>query len=79
MPNYVLSQSDRRVILRNYEGVITTYTQPEDIFSNCGRCDICKDPKYRALDGVATLLKGDKTMLQPEGLIRTKRSTSDYD
>ncbi len=74
MPNYVLSQSDRRVILRNYEGVITTYTQPEDIFSNCGRCDICKDPRYRPLDGVATLLRGDKLVLQPEGLIRTHRS-----
>ncbi len=74
MPNYVLSQSDRRVILRNYEGVITTYTQPEDIFSNCGRCDICGDMKYRPMDGVATLLRGDKMVLQPEGLIRTNRN-----
>lgn len=74
MPNYVLSQSDRRVILRNYEGVITTYTQPEDVFSNCGHCDICKDPQYKPLDGVATLLRGDKMVLQPEGLIRTHRS-----
>lgn len=73
MPNYVLSQSDRRVILRNYEGVITTYTQPEDVFSNCGRCDICKDPKYKPLDGVALLLRGEKLVLQPEGLIRTTR------
>ncbi len=31
MPNYILSQSDRRVILRNYEGVITAYTQPEGL------------------------------------------------
>ncbi|MBN2051373.1 MAG: lysine 2,3-aminomutase [Spirochaetales bacterium] len=77
MPNYVLSQSDRRVILRNYEGVITTYTQPEDVFSNCGHCDICKDPRYRPLDGVATLLRGDKMVLQPEGLIRTNRNKHD--
>jgi len=74
MPNYVLSQSDRRIVLRNYEGVITTYTQPEDIFSNCGRCDICRDPKYKPLDGVAMLLRGDKMVLQPEGLIRTSRT-----
>ena len=79
MPNYVLSQSDRRVILRNYEGVITTYTQPEDIFSNCGRCDICKDPKYKPLDGVAKLLRGDKMVLQPEGLVRTHRCMHDTD
>lgn len=73
MPNYVLSQSDRRVILRNYEGVITTYTQPEDVFSNCGKCDICKDPKYLPLDGVATLLRGDKMVLEPEHLKRIER------
>ncbi|MFA5480160.1 MAG: lysine 2,3-aminomutase, partial [Candidatus Muiribacteriota bacterium] len=28
MPNYIVSQSDRRLALRNYEGVITSYTQP---------------------------------------------------
>ena len=29
MPNYVISQAPHKVILRNYEGVITTYTEPE--------------------------------------------------
>ena len=43
MPNYLLSQSDRRFALRNYEGVITTYTQPDKVFSNCGRCNICNE------------------------------------
>ncbi len=30
MPNYVVSQAPGKVILRNYEGFITTYTEPED-------------------------------------------------
>lgn len=75
MPNYLLSQSDRRFALRNYEGVITTYTQPEEVFSNCGRCNICKesDKQYKPLDGVAKLLSGEKLYLEPANLKRRKR------
>ncbi|HDT14618.1 MAG TPA: lysine 2,3-aminomutase [Firmicutes bacterium] len=44
MPNYLISWSTNKVILRNYEGVITTYKEPdsyEPIF--CDRkCDNCK-------------------------------------
>ncbi len=75
MPNYLLSQSDRRFALRNYEGVITTYTQPENVFSNCGRCNICKEEgkSYKPLDGVAKLLSGEKLYLEPDGLVRRQR------
>jgi len=75
MPNYLLSQSDRRFALRNYEGVITTYTQPDKVFSNCGRCHICTEngKDYRPLDGVAKLLTGEKICLEPANLIRRKR------
>ncbi len=45
MPNYLISWSTHKVILRNYEGVITTYEEPksyEPIFCdrNCARCDL---------------------------------------
>lgn len=73
MPNYLISQSDRRLALRNYEGVITTYTQPDHCYSDCGRCNICGDPRYTSLDGVAKLLSGEKLCLEPEGLVRRKR------
>jgi len=73
MPNYVLSWSDKRTVLRNYEGVITTYTEPKEVTSDCGRCDVCKDLRYKPLDGVAKLLNGEKLCLEPEGLIRTQR------
>ncbi|MCG8573033.1 MAG: lysine 2,3-aminomutase [Spirochaetes bacterium] len=74
MPNYLISQSDRRMVLRNYEGVLTTYTQPEDVLSNCGRCDVCKDERYKPLDGVAKLLRGEKLCLEPKGLKRIERN-----
>jgi len=73
MPNYLLSQSDRRLVLRNYEGVITTYTQPDNVFSDCGHCHICDNVRYKPLDGVAKLLSGEKLYLEPEGLVRRKR------
>ncbi len=44
MPNYLISWSTNKVVLRNYEGVITTYKEPdryEPIF--CDRnCEDCK-------------------------------------
>ncbi len=44
MPNYLISWSTNKVVLRNYEGIITTYKEPdsyEPIF--CDRdCDECK-------------------------------------
>lgn len=73
MPNYLLSQGDRRLVLRNYEGVITTYTQPENVFSDCGHCRICEDERYKPLDGVAKLLAGEKLTLEPADLKRRRR------
>jgi lysine 2,3-aminomutase len=44
MPNYLLSWGTNKVILRNYEGVITTYTEPESYrVDPCDRnCTDCK-------------------------------------
>jgi len=45
MPNYLISWSTHKVILRNYEGVITTYQEPdsyEQIYCdrNCKKCNL---------------------------------------
>ena len=69
MPNYVISQGPHKVILRNFEGVITTYTEPDD-YQDC-QCEECK--KYRT-QGVASLINGQTLALEPEGLERKKRS-----
>ncbi len=43
MPNYIISWSTNKVILRNYEGVITTYKEPDSYEPKlCDRqCDDC--------------------------------------
>ena len=43
MPNYLISWSPTKVVLRNYEGVITTYKEPDDYGTivcdrNCTDC-----------------------------------------
>jgi lysine 2,3-aminomutase len=46
MPNYIISWSTNKVVLRNYEGVITTYKEPDSykaIFCN-RKCDECELP-----------------------------------
>ena len=73
MPQYLISQSPDRVVLRNFEGVITTYTQPAEYKSEC-LCDLCK--KNNKSDGVAGLLHGDQLMLEPEQLTKRKQKRS---
>ncbi|OGS13404.1 MAG: lysine 2,3-aminomutase [Elusimicrobia bacterium RIFOXYA2_FULL_58_8] len=73
MPNYLISMSDKRVVLRNYEGVVTTYTEPEGYVSNHDNCWFCADDTYKPIDGVAKLLNGGKLTLEPANLMRTRR------
>jgi lysine 2,3-aminomutase len=45
MPNYIISWSTHKVVLRNYEGVITTYKEPENYENkfcdrNCAKCTL---------------------------------------
>lgn len=66
MPTYMISQSPGKVVLRNFEGVITTYTEPTDYVSRD-----CSKGLHQ--DGVASLLSGDQLALEPENLARKKR------
>ena len=69
MPTYIISQAPGKVVLRNFEGVITTYTEPSDYKNEC-HCEDCKANE----EGVAALLRGDGLSLEPEGLSRKKRN-----
>ena len=77
-PQYLISMNDRKVILRNYEGVIATYTQPEGYYSLCPQnCDYCKEYPY--LDdkvGLTKLFDKDRIdlVLEPENLERHQRN-----
>lgn len=72
MPNYVISQGSNRVILRNYEGVITTYEEPKDYISNC-HCDVCRGERKVKLTGVSKLLNGEGISIEPKNLERNNR------
>jgi lysine 2,3-aminomutase len=71
MPTYVISQSPGRVVLRNFEGVITTYTEPAEYHNSCD-CPDCK--ANTKVEGVASLLQGQKLAIEPEVLMRKLRS-----
>jgi len=67
MPNYLLSMSDHKVILRNYEGYVTTYEEPTDYLPS----DAAKFKGEKRLEpgqsGIHGLLEGDQMFIKPEG------------
>jgi hypothetical protein len=69
MPNYLISYSDHKVVLRNYEGYITTYEEPVDYQPHDrGACAWCRsDRTDRAQSGVHGLLQGDRMWIEPAG------------
>lgn len=70
MPNYVVSQAPHRVVLRNYEGVLTTYTEPEDYHEECH----CPECDHKRKEGVAALLGGEQLAIEPTHLSRKERN-----
>lgn len=81
-PNYFLSCSNRKTILRNYEGVICVYTEPEDQTFNCPQgCRICEFDKNTVCDdiGLQKLYNDDEKQLSlvPEGNQRYFRRSLD--
>lgn len=77
-PNYVLSQSDRKLILRNYEGVLTVYTEPDDNISHSEELYHWEEytARQRSLsrEGLIKLFEGDLVSLEPEHLDRRERN-----
>ena len=72
MPQYIISQTPKKVILRNYEGVITTYTEPEHYEETC-HCEVCTGKRKVDLMGVAALEQGHMMSMEPANLERHKR------
>jgi lysine 2,3-aminomutase len=53
--------------LRNFEGVITTYEEPDDYTPSCK----CKEQEKQI--GVSALLSGEKITIEPSDLERNLR------
>ena len=73
MPQYVVSQAPGKVVLRNFEGVITTYTEPGEYHFEC-TCEECRKGQKKPLEGVVSLLEGQKMAIEPAFLQRKERS-----
>lgn len=76
-PQYVISQSDQRIILRNYEGVITTYTEPIHTKENklSERNQVFYDhQKQFSQEGLISLLEGKRLSIEPANLARHERN-----
>jgi lysine 2,3-aminomutase len=69
MPNYALSQSDSRVVLRNFEGFITTYQEPTDYKPHDPKtCLFCQSRRPEpGQAGLTSLLDGEQIAIKPEG------------
>ena len=73
MPQYVISQTPRKVVLRNFEGVITTYTEPEHYEETC-TCEVCRGEAKVEKVGVAGLEQGvEQKYMEPKNLLRGQR------
>lgn len=72
-PEYLISQSNDKVILRNYEGVICAYTEPEDKSTGCVECDICKEYKDGPQTGIEKLFNEKRINLIPKSNLRLKQ------
>ena len=72
MPQYVISQMPGKIIMRNFEGVITTYTEPTDYHNEC-HCPDCEN-KVKEV-GIAGLMHSDEISIEPSNLSRKIRNT----
>ena len=77
MPQYLISASDNKVVLRNYEGVICTYSEPDYKTASPEECPVCGGKEAGMWSGVAGLLTGRGISLEPEGVERLKRRKHD--
>ncbi len=73
MPNYVISQMPGKVILRNYEGFITSYTEPSyEPIDESLYLDQCPEER-KSVEGVMALMRGNMVAIGPAESKRNQR------
>jgi lysine 2,3-aminomutase len=81
MPNYLISMSDHKIILRNYEGFITTYEEPIDYKPHDPKtCACCQNKRPEpGQGGITALLEGEQMFIKPESFdVLHQRSTGSH-
>lgn len=68
-PNYMVSMSDHKIVLRNYEGFITTYEEPVSYQPHDPKtCRFCQSKRIEpGQQGVSGLLDSDQMFIKPDG------------
>ncbi len=76
MPQYLISRTHNKVLLRNFEGVITTYSEPANaaVDSDLDSAHWCP-PHKRSDIGLARLCAGDELSLTPSEHRSTRRAS----
>ena len=69
MPNYLMSMSDHKIIVRNYEGYISSYEEPEEYKPHDPKtCKYCQNKRLEpGQSGITGLLDGDDMFIKPQG------------
>ena len=69
MPNYLISMSDHKIILRNYEGYVTTYEEPIEYKPHDPKtCKYCLNKRMEpGQTGITGLLDDEEMFIKPEG------------
>ncbi|HMM19502.1 MAG TPA: lysine 2,3-aminomutase [Selenomonadales bacterium] len=67
MPQYLISQGAGKVVLRNYEGMFTSYTEPRHFVDPEVPCAVCGGYHRDTKVGLTSLLSGEKYSLFPGG------------
>jgi lysine 2,3-aminomutase len=69
MPNYLVSMSDHKTIVRNYEGYMTVYEEPtEYTIHDPKTCKFCQNKRHEpGQTGLTGLLDGEQMFIKPEG------------
>jgi len=82
MPNYLISYSDHKVVLRNYEGYITSYEEPASYQQHDQHaCAYCRNQRSEpGQSGVLGLLEGERMWIEPKGFseIHERGNTSPH-
>ena len=73
-PNYVISQSPGKTVLRNFEGFMTTYQEPLDYDPEIIKPqEALIEPRPEpGQEGIHGLLQGQKMSIEPEGFADTR-------
>ncbi|MGB3714871.1 MAG: lysine 2,3-aminomutase [Candidatus Promineifilaceae bacterium] len=72
-PNYVLAQAPGKVVLRNFEGFITTYQEPLDYDPGeiMNQENLIERRSEPGQEGILGLLGGDRMTIEPDGFAET--------